>query len=92
MLKAILFKCRFFDFNCIRSSNQSLRFFLLFVFVFSSLISCTQEKTTRYDLTRHKEKDRIDKTNKNPNLNEKGFNKIKIINNYCIIFFCFFWR
>jgi len=50
---------------------------LLLVFVFSSLISCTQEETTTYYLIRHAEKDRTDKTNKNPNLNEKGLERAK---------------
>ena len=50
---------------------------LLLVFVFSSLISCTQEETTTYYLIRHAEKDRTDKTNENPNLNEKGSERAK---------------
>jgi broad specificity phosphatase PhoE len=50
---------------------------LLLVFVFSSLISCTQEETTTYYLIRHAEKDRTDKTNENPNLNEKGLERAK---------------
>ena len=45
---------------------------LLILFVFSTLISCTTEETTRYYLIRHAEKDRTDATNKNPDLNEKG--------------------
>jgi broad specificity phosphatase PhoE len=50
---------------------------LLLVFVFSSLISCTQEETTTYYLIRHAEKDRTDKTNENPNLKEKGLERAK---------------
>ena len=51
------------------------KYFFLFVFVFSSLISCTQEKTTTYYLIRHAEKDRTDKANRNPNLNETGLKR-----------------
>ncbi|WBX72362.1 SixA phosphatase family protein [Tenacibaculum retecalamus] len=50
---------------------------LVLVVVFSSLISCTQEKTTTYYLIRHAEKDRTDVTNKNPNLNDKGLERAK---------------
>ena len=53
------------------------KFLLLFVFVFSGLISCTQEESTTYYLIRHAEKDRTDKTNRNPNLNEKGLERAK---------------
>jgi broad specificity phosphatase PhoE len=45
---------------------------LLVIFVFTTLISCTTEETTTYYLIRHSEKDRTDKTNRNPSLNEKG--------------------
>ncbi|ARV14044.1 SixA phosphatase family protein [Polaribacter sp. SA4-12] len=48
------------------------KFIFLFVFAFSFLSSCTSDETTTYYLIRHSEKDRTDKTNRNPNLNEKG--------------------
>lgn len=48
---------------------------LLFVFVFSTLLSCTQEETTTYYLIRHAEKDRTDQTNRNPDLNESGLER-----------------
>ncbi|WP_299672776.1 histidine phosphatase family protein [uncultured Polaribacter sp.] len=53
---------------------------LLFVFVFSSLVSCTQEETTTYYLIRHAEKNL---TKKNPNLIEEG---IKRANNWATYF------
>ena len=53
------------------------RFLLLFVLISSIFISCKQEETTTYYLIRHAEKDRTDKTNKNPNLNEKGLERAK---------------
>lgn len=51
----------------------------LFLFVFSIVIffSCTSEETTTYYLIRHAEKDRTDKTNRNPNLNEDGLKRAK---------------
>jgi 2,3-bisphosphoglycerate-dependent phosphoglycerate mutase len=51
------------------------KYVFLFVFAFSLLNSCTSDETTTYYLIRHAEKDRTDKTNKNPNLNEKGLER-----------------
>jgi len=51
------------------------KFFLL-VIAFN-LLSCTSNDKTTYYLIRHAEKDRTDKTNKNPNLNEKGLERAK---------------
>lgn len=48
------------------------KYFLLLIFTFSFLISCTSDETTTYYLIRHAEKDRTDKANKNPNLNFEG--------------------
>lgn len=48
---------------------------LLFVFVFSTLVSCSDQQTTTYYLIRHSEKDTSDKTNRNPNLNEDGLKR-----------------
>jgi broad specificity phosphatase PhoE len=48
------------------------KYFFLFVFAFSLLSACNQDKTTTYYLIRHAEKDRTDKTNRNPNLNFEG--------------------
>ena len=50
---------------------------LLLVFAFTLLTSCEKEKTTTYYLIRHAEKDRTDKTNRNPNLNDKGLERAK---------------
>ncbi len=50
---------------------------ILFVFIYSLLISCSQEKATTYYLIRHAEKDRTDLTNRNPNLNDKGIERAK---------------
>jgi broad specificity phosphatase PhoE len=47
-----------------------------------SLISCSQDETTRYYLIRHAEKDRTDTTNRNPNLTEKGEERAKKWANY----------
>jgi broad specificity phosphatase PhoE len=56
---------------------------LAFTLIFSSLISCTQEETTTtYYLIRHAEKIRTDKTNKDPNLNDKGLERSKKWANY----------
>ncbi|WP_299013559.1 phosphoglycerate mutase family protein [uncultured Polaribacter sp.] len=49
----------------------------LFVFAFAFLTSCSKDETTTYYLIRHAEKDRTDKTNRNPNLNEKGKERAK---------------
>jgi len=52
------------------------KFLILFIFIFSSLISCTSEETkTTYYLIRHAEKDRTDAANKDPNLNRKGLER-----------------
>ncbi|WP_298777595.1 histidine phosphatase family protein [uncultured Polaribacter sp.] len=53
------------------------KYFFLFVFTFSLLSSCTIKETTTYYLIRHSEKDRTDKTNKNPNLNSDGLERAK---------------
>ena len=53
------------------------KFILLFAFACSFLNSCTSKETTTYYLIRHAEKDRTDKTNRNPNLNEKGKERAK---------------
>ena len=51
------------------------KYLFLFVFVFSLLSACTSKETTTYYLIRHAEKDRTDKTNRNPNLNENGLKR-----------------
>ncbi len=53
------------------------KLFFLFVFAFSVLFSCSSDETTTYYLIRHAEKDRTDKTNRNPNLNKKGLERAK---------------
>ncbi|MDX6745888.1 phosphoglycerate mutase family protein [Polaribacter sp. PL03] len=53
------------------------KYFFLFVFAFSLLSSCTSEETTTYYLIRHAEKDRSDKTNRNPDLNKNGQERAK---------------
>lgn len=54
------------------------RILLLAVFIVGLFASCSQESTeTTYYLIRHAEKDRTDKTNKNPNLNKKGLERAK---------------
>ncbi|QTE23397.1 phosphoglycerate mutase family protein [Polaribacter cellanae] len=45
---------------------------LLFVFSFALLSFCNSQETTTYYLIRHAEKNRTDKTNRNPDLNEDG--------------------
>jgi 2,3-bisphosphoglycerate-dependent phosphoglycerate mutase len=47
----------------------------LFIFTFSLLSACISDETTTYYLIRHAEKNRTDKTNKNPNLNAKGLER-----------------
>ena len=47
-------------------------FLFLIVFTFSLFTSCNSDKTTTYYLIRHAEKDRTDKSNRNPNLNKSG--------------------
>lgn len=51
------------------------KYFYLFIFAFSLLVSCSSDETTTYYLIRHAEKDRTDKTNRNPNLNEEGLKR-----------------
>ena len=48
------------------------KYLFFFVFTFSLLSACTVEKSTTYYLIRHAEKNRTDKTNRNPNLNFDG--------------------
>ena len=48
------------------------KYLFLLVFTFSLLSSCSSNDTTTYYLIRHAEKDRTDKTNRNPNLNFDG--------------------
>ena len=48
---------------------------LLYVFAILTLAACNSEETTTYYLIRHAEKDTTDKTNRNPNLNEKGLER-----------------
>lgn len=48
------------------------KYFFLLMFAFSLLNACSSDETTTYYLIRHAEKDRTDKTNKNPDLNKKG--------------------
>ncbi|WP_158837726.1 SixA phosphatase family protein [Polaribacter sp. L3A8] len=52
-------------------------FLLLFIFAFTVLTSCTSNETTTYYLIRHAEKDRTDKTNRNPDLNKNGQERAK---------------
>ena len=47
---------------------------LIYIFIFTSLLSNAQEVTTYYFI-RHAEKLRVDKTDRNPNLNLKGFKR-----------------
>ena len=55
-----------------------MKYFKLFILLFL-VSSCTQKETetTTYYLIRHAEKDRTDKTNKNPDLNNKGLERAK---------------
>ena len=53
------------------------KYFFLFVFAFTLFFSCTSDETTTYYLIRHAEKDRTDKTNRNPDLNDKGLERAK---------------
>ncbi|MCL7763820.1 histidine phosphatase family protein [Polaribacter sp. Z014] len=48
------------------------KFLFLFVFALSLFCSCSSDETTTYYLIRHAEKDRTDKTNRNPDLNKNG--------------------
>jgi len=47
---------------------------LIYIFIFTSLLSNAQEVTTYYFI-RHAEKLRVDKTERNPNLNSKGLKR-----------------
>lgn len=47
---------------------------LIYIFIFTSLLSNAQEVTTYYFI-RHAEKLRVDKTDRNPNLNSKGLKR-----------------
>ncbi len=47
------------------------KYIFLFVIAFS-LLSCNSNETTTYYLIRHAEKDRTDKTDRNPSLNFEG--------------------
>lgn len=58
------------------------KYFFLFVFTFSLLVSCSSEETTTYYLIRHAEKDRTDKSNGNPNLNFEGEKRAQNWANY----------
>jgi 2,3-bisphosphoglycerate-dependent phosphoglycerate mutase len=51
------------------------KFLVLFFFAISLLNSCISEETTTYYLVRHAEKDRTDKTNRNPDLNPDGLKR-----------------
>ena len=55
--------------------------FLLLI-VFSLLNACNSEEMTTYYLIRHAEKDRTNKANRDPNLNKKGQERVKIWTNY----------
>jgi broad specificity phosphatase PhoE len=58
------------------------KFLLLIIFAFGLFSACTLEEKTTYYLIRHAEKDRTDKTNRNPNLNKKGQERAKRWANY----------
>lgn len=51
------------------------KYVFLFIFTFSLLSACNSDESTTFYLIRHAEKDRTDKTNRNPNLNEKGLKR-----------------
>ena len=55
-----------------------MKYFKLLIF-FLIISSCSQKETetTTYYLIRHAEKDRTDKTNKNPDLTQKGLERAK---------------
>ncbi|WP_088322870.1 SixA phosphatase family protein [Polaribacter tangerinus] len=57
-------------------------YFFTLAITFLTLFSCNDDTTTTYYLIRHAEKDRTDKTNKNPNLNEQGLDRAKKWANY----------
>ena len=58
------------------------KYLFLIVFTLSLLSACNSDETTIYYLIRHAEKDRTDKTNRNPNLNEKGLYRSEKWANY----------
>jgi len=58
------------------------KYFFLFIFTFSLLAACSSDQTTTYYLIRHAEKDRTDKSNRNPNLTEKGLERSERWANY----------
>ncbi|MHB0756025.1 SixA phosphatase family protein [Polaribacter sp. M15] len=58
------------------------KYFFLFVFIFSLLISCSSGDNTTYYLIRHAEKDRTDQSNGNPNLNFEGEKRAQRWANY----------
>ena len=55
------------------------KYIFLFAFALSIFASCapTEEANTTYYLIRHAEKDRTDKTNRDPELNDKGIERAK---------------
>ncbi|MTE25369.1 phosphoglycerate mutase family protein [Winogradskyella ouciana] len=62
-------------------------FFLLSLLLSFALVSCAQKKensvdTTTYYLIRHAEKDRSDKTNRDPNLSEEGKQRAELWASY----------
>jgi broad specificity phosphatase PhoE len=60
------------------------KLFFLLLFTFTIITSCDKnESKTTYYLIRHAEKDKTDKTNRNPNLNEEG---LKRAENWAIYF------
>ena len=54
----------------------------LLLAVFSLFSACNSEEMTTYYLIRHAEKDRTNKANRDPNLNKKGQERVKIWTNY----------
>jgi|TARA_R100000789_G_scaffold100166_2_gene109021 broad specificity phosphatase PhoE len=48
------------------------KYFFLFIIAFNLFSSCNSSETTTYYLIRHAEKDRTDKTDRNPSLNYDG--------------------
>ena len=55
---------------------------ILLLAVFSLFSACNSEEMTTYYLIRHAEKDRTNKANRDPNLNKKGQERVKIWTNY----------
>ena len=54
----------------------------LLLAVFSLFSACNSEEMTTYYLIRHAEKDRTNKANRDPSLNKKGQERVKIWTNY----------